>query len=327
MAEKPNNIGQVLFESLGKGLEYTGANLVPFLQMERDNRMKQLQFQMEQEQHKAQMEQLNVANQMADIKRKDALQMAADPKGYAIRKAQEAAQAEQAFQQTFIGGVLGQTPMGGILNAVGQPAPQLPLAQLIPMAQAQGLPFKFDTGSASLDLTQQPSPIDFNAVLGQAGAVGLEPSGMGITASGERTFQFARPPVDPSTKPLTPAELRAQRKEQERLDKDAIIEQAASVYRSLPTDIKQQIGIGDITKYDDLAKILIDERIAGKKNKRFGIDWLASDMTGVPEVLDHLSRLAAQYQAIGGAANLLKSNSMQATPEEIAAEKKRRGLK
>ena len=167
MAERqPENIGEVLFKSLGKGLEFTGANLVPFMQAERQQRMEQLQFLMEQEEHKLRTQKYQLDLSEAQRKEKEAVERAADPTGYAKKQAaiEGAAQAAQ----------LEATMQGLLPQATGQPT-EIPFLNPAAALQNTGLPFEISPSGVSMDFGQPQSSNNVDAldfVIGQRGTAG-----------------------------------------------------------------------------------------------------------------------------------------------------------
>lgn len=182
-----NNFGEALMKGLSGGL----SNLAGFLQTERENRMEKMLFLMKQQAFEADAQQSKVDLQMSQLKLQqataDSFKSLKDKK---TEEAQAEMQAKMSAATLPIGAAMQGTPMGNILNAIGQPASSLPFESIFPIAQQQGVLQNIDLEKLGIGMQNLPSPIpDFS---GLAQKHGLVPTGINQDGS----INYGRPYQD-----------------------------------------------------------------------------------------------------------------------------------
>ena len=147
---KPHNVGQAIFESFGKGLQA----LSGILETDRQNKLQDLQLQMNMQVQEARLESLRVST----AKNQEALNLMNEtPEETTARKQQEAqneALAQLEFQETILGGFVGD-PMSGILESAEAAGVTPDLAELSQIVEQQsGLVSEFKFGALTLERPQ-----------------------------------------------------------------------------------------------------------------------------------------------------------------------------
>jgi hypothetical protein len=324
---KPENVGEVLFKSFGQGLQA----LSGILETDRQNKLQDLQLQMNMRVQEARLEQLRVSTEM----QKEALKLKTEtPKE--TRQRTEDLLTERLLLET---GMPTIAPFPTALAGLRQTAENLGMDFDVPTPMgtfefggtqpfniADVLPAGFGESTVTTDLQTGKTKITYKPVAQQfdpdaliahaqdtADRMGKVIDNINFKSDGSiGSISLGDPTPE---KPITPAQV----KEGERQERNRIFAEAAEVYRNLPREVKQDLEMGELVNFKDLSRALVNKGIAGKKEGLIGsrIDLLWPDQEGLPEAFARLQELARQHRNVGTATEI--------SDADLDAELKKRG--